>query len=152
MRALALTLLFTAALPPLQPAPAPYADDYVLVRKDVWDRVDAADRKLEVCEPALKTAETDLGKMDAVVVEYKAVVVEYRRQKADLAKQAQDLLTLAQRQRDYIGQLENSCQMSFGDKVASVWENVDGALTFAGGYGLCLASVWALNQPTFKGQ
>lgn len=148
MRALALAALMAVSLPAVKD----HDENYLLVRKDVWDRVDASDRKLEICEPALKTAQADIQKMDAVVVEYKAVIAEYRKQKQDLVKQAQDLLTLAQRQRDYIEQLEHSCQPTFGDKVASVWENVDGTVTFASGYGLCLATVWALNQPTFRGQ
>jgi multidrug efflux pump subunit AcrA (membrane-fusion protein) len=148
MKYLLLAAVMTLALPPVKDLDA----DYVAVRNDVWDRVDAADRKLEICEPALKAAQGDLRKMEKVVEEYKAVIAEYRKQKADLVKQARDTLTLAQRQRDYIEQLETSCQMSFGDKVADVWENVDGVVTFAGGYGLCLATVWALNQPTFRGQ
>ena len=147
MKYLVFAMVMTAALPAVKNLD----DNYVAVRKDVWDRVDASDRKLEFCEPALESAQEDVRKLEKVIIEYGVVIAEYKKQKADLRDQARDMLTLAERQRDYIGQLEESCREDFGEKVADIWERANGPLAFAGGYGLCLASVWALNQPTFRG-
>lgn len=150
MRMVLVSALMSIALAgdPVMPAPAPYADEYVLVRKDVWDRVDAADRKLEKCERQLASADSDIKAMDRVIKSYAMATEVLKSQKAELKKFGEDQLAIAKSQREYIQQLENySSEPTVAEQAANVWEWADGPISFAGGYGLCLATVYALGGP-----
>lgn len=143
---LLLPLFALAGDPPLKPLD----DKYVAVRKDVWDRVDAADRKLEQCERELASADNDIKAMDRVIKSYKMATDVLKQQKAELKKFGDDQLAIAKSQRDYIMQLESYADTdpSVAEQAANVWEWADGPVSFAGGFGLCLATVYAL-QPAF---
>jgi hypothetical protein len=61
----------------------------------------------------------------------------------------------ARMQREYIVALEDYSNdkptPTFAEQAANVWEWSDGPVSFAGGFGLCLATVYAL-QPAFGSQ
>ena len=137
---------------PLLPAPEPYADEYVLVRKDVWDKVDGDSQKLELCAKDLAGAEDSIKSQDRALKSYVMATDMLKDQKAELKKFGDDMLATAKMQREYIAKLESyTSEQSFADQAANVWEWADGPISFAGGFGLCLATVYAL-QPAFGSQ
>jgi Skp family chaperone for outer membrane proteins len=136
------------------PAVKPLDDKYIAVRKDVWDRVDAADRKLEACEKELQSADGDIKAMDRAIKSYVMATKILKEQKAELKKFGDDMAATARMQREYINSLEEHSygkDQSFAEQAANVWEWSDGPISFAGGFGLCLATVYAL-QPAFGSQ
>jgi hypothetical protein len=110
MRALVLISALTSislAGAPLMPAPEPYADEYVLVRKDVWDKVDGSDRKLEACERELASADADIKSQDRALKSYKMATNILKEQKVELKKFGDDMAATARMQREYIVALED---------------------------------------------
>ena len=108
------------------PAPEPHADEYVLVRKDVWDRVDGSDRKLEACERELASADADIKAQDRALKSYKMATNILKEQKVELKKFGDDMAATARMQREYIVALEDYSNdkptPTFAEQAANVWE------------------------------
>lgn len=133
------------------PATMPMNDKYIGVRKDVWDRVDGDSRKLEACERDLKKADEDLTSLDRHLRAHKMAIEMLKEQKAELKEFGDHHLEIAKKQRAYIERLEQYAvddDPTFAEQAEAMWEWSDGPISFAGGFGLCLATVYAL-QPAF---
>lgn len=131
------------ALIPVDGGCAKYAASHVLVRTDVWDRVDASDRKLELCEPALTAAQADLKKLSAHDDEMKRAVDELQAQKRVLT----DHVT---RLESVIAQQQTLCGIAprVSNVAAEAWEWADAPLAFGAGAGMCVGIAFALNEVT----
>lgn len=149
MKVAALALLMTLAAdapPALVKVDATcrnYADTHVLVRNDVWDRVDKSDRKLELCEPALQTAQADLKKLSDHADEMRRAVDELQRQKRVLEDHVTKLESVIAQQ-----QAVCAIQPRISDVAGDVWEWADAPLAFGAGAGMCVGIAFALHQVT----
>jgi len=133
-----IVFIVSAAGEPVLPAPEPYADDYVLVRKDVWDRVDGDSQKLDECKPALQRAELDISSLQANIAVWKSTAKELFEQRNHVKVLADKALDIANKQNEYIDHLENS--------AGTLWEDVDGPVMFTAGLGMCAVAVWGAGQ------
>ncbi len=152
MKAAALALVL-AALPAQAPAPAAspvgadcaqHAATHVLVRKDVFVRLDAAEQNLTKAEAALKQAQADL-------VALKAAADELQRQKGVLLEHQARLVEHADQLRDAYAACAGtgtSVVHAAGDALGAAWEAVDAPLGFAAGAGMCVGIAWGLTQAT----
>lgn len=137
MTRLALVLSLVATLPPAKPLD----DDYVAVRKDVFQKLEAADANLPVCEQALARAQEQLQAAQLNINDIKAAGDELQRQKKVLDAHVQNL---------------ESIITGYTDENAFVagWEEVDGVLGIGLGYvigtGQCIGLAWVFNQPGFR--
>jgi hypothetical protein len=129
------------ALIPVDGGCAKYAASHVLVRTDVWDRVDASDRKLELCEPALTAAQADLKKLSAHDDELKRAVDELQAQKRVLTDHVARLEGVIAQQKALCGIAPRVSAVA-----EDVWEWVDAPLSFAAGAGMCVGIAFALNE------
>lgn len=153
MRAAVTLVVALAVLPAQAPGPAasPIGPDcaaqaatHVLVRKDVFVRLDAAEQNLTKAEAALKQAQADL-------VALKAAADELQRQKSLLVED-----------NERVRRSFDSCAASYaacagtgtsivhatGDALGAAWEAVDAPLGFAAGAGMCVGIAWGLTQAT----
>lgn len=150
MRA-AVTLFVALAVLPAQ-APSPAAEKvgpdcaeraatHVLVRKDVFVRMDAAEQNLAKAEAALKQAQVDLQAM-------KAAAEELQRQKALLQEHVGlldgSLRSCIDSRHEGAGEVVDAVQRAAG----AAWEAVDAPLGFAAGAGMCVGIAWGLTQAT----
>jgi Skp family chaperone for outer membrane proteins len=147
----AVTLFVALAILPAQapsPAAAPvgadcatYAATHVLVRKDVFVRMDAAEQNLAKAEAALKQAQVDLQAM-------KAAAEELQRQKALLQEHVGlldgSLRSCIDSRHEDAGEVVDAVQRAAG----AAWEAVDAPLGFAAGAGMCVGIAWSLSQAT----
>jgi len=150
----AVTLFVALAILPAQ-APSPAAEKvgpdcashaatHVLVRKDVFVRLDAAEQNLVKAEAALKQAQTDLQAMKAAAEELqkqKALLVEHDGQ----MREAYERMQTAYNQCAGTG---TSVVHAAGDALGAAWEAVDAPLGFAAGAGMCVGIAWGLTQAT----
>lgn len=140
---------------PESPAALPVAKDcfehretHTLVRMDVLATLNASDKNLALCEPALDQAQTDLTRAKAdllslqkAAIEQRAVIAEYKAQKRVLEA--------------HITKLEGIVcpEPTLGDQLAQGWENVDGVVGIGAGYALgtsmCIGLAYVFNQPAF---
>jgi len=147
----ALVALALVALPAQAPQPAAaapvgadcaaHAATHVLVRKDVFVRLDAAEQNLVKAEAALKQAQVDLQAM-------KAAADELQRQKALLVEHVGllegSLRSCIESRREGTGEVVDAVQRAAG----AAWEAVDAPLGFAAGAGMCVGIAWGLTQAT----
>ena len=153
MRA-AVTLFVALAVLPAQapsPAAAPVGADcaeraatHVLVRKDVFVRMDAAEQNLAKAEAALKQAQVDLQAM-------KAAAEELQKQKALLVAHDGQMREAYERMQTAYNQCAGtgtSVVHAAGDALGAAWEAVDAPLGFAAGAGMCVGIAWGLTQAT----
>lgn len=155
--ALALVL---AALPAQAPSPAAapvgpdcatYAATHVLVRKDVFVRLDAAEQNLAKAEAALKQAQADLQAMKAAADELqrqKALLVEHSEQMAAHDAQMREAYERLQTAYNQCAGTGTSVIHAAGDALGAAWEAVDAPLGFAAGAGMCVGIAWGLTQAT----
>lgn len=122
------------------------ATTHVLVRKDVFLRLDAAEQNLTKAEAALRQAQADLQAM-------KAAAEELQRQK-----------TVLEQHSALLRQSFDSCAASYkamsssgtsvihaaSDALGAAWEAVDAPLGFAAGAGMCVGIAWGLNAATSR--
>jgi Skp family chaperone for outer membrane proteins len=147
----AVTLFVALAVLPAQ-APSPAAEKvgpdcaeraatHVLVRKDVFVRMDAAEQNLAKAEAALKQAQVDLQAM-------KAAAEELQRQKALLQEHVGlldgSLRSCIDSRHEGAGEVVDAVQRAAG----AAWEAVDAPLGFAAGAGMCVGIAWGLTQAT----
>jgi hypothetical protein len=153
----ALVAFVLAALPAQAPPPAAvpapaaapigadcatYAATHVLVRKDVFVRMDAAEQNLAKAEAALRQAQADLQAMKGAAEELqkqKALLVEHDGQ----MRESYERLQTAYNQCAGTG---TSVVHAAGDALGAAWEAVDAPLGFAAGAGMCVGIAWGLNQ------
>jgi hypothetical protein len=146
----ALFAFVLAALPAQAPSPAAapvgtdcatYAATHVLVRKDVFVRMDAAEQNLAKAEAALKQAQADLQAM-------KGAAEELQRQKALLQEHVGlldgSLRSCIDSRHEDAGEVVDAVQHAAG----TAWEAVDAPLGFAAGAGMCVGIAWGLTQAT----
>jgi Skp family chaperone for outer membrane proteins len=147
----AVTLFVALAVLPAQ-APSPAAEKvgpdcaeraatHVLVRKDVFVRMDAAEQNLAKAEAALKQAQVDLQAM-------KAAAEELQHQKALLQEHVGlldgSLRSCIDSRHEGAGEVVDAVQRAAG----AAWEAVDAPLGFAAGAGMCVGIAWGLTQAT----
>lgn len=150
MRAALALVVALAVLPAQTPSPAAapvgsdcatYAATHVLVRKDVFVRLDAAEQNLVKAEAALRQAQTDLQAM-------KAAAEELQRQKALLQEHVGlldgSLRSCIDSRHEGAGEVVDAVQRAAG----AAWEAVDAPLGFAAGAGMCMGVAWGLSQAT----
>ena len=146
----ALFAFVLAALPAQAPSPAAapvgadcatYAATHVLVRKDVFVRMDAAEQNLAKAEAALRQAQADLQAM-------KAAAEELQKQKALLQEHVGlldgSLRSCIESRHEDAGEVVDAVQQAAG----AAWEAVDAPLGFAAGAGMCVGIAWGLTQAT----
>jgi uncharacterized protein involved in exopolysaccharide biosynthesis len=150
----AVTLTVALAVLPAQapgPAASPVGADcaaqaatHVLVRKDVFVRLDAAEQNLTKAEAALKQAQADL-------VALKAAADELQRQKGALLEHQARLVEHADQMREAYAACAGtgtSVVHAATDALGATWEAVDAPLGFAAGAGMCVGIAWGLTQAT----
>jgi septal ring factor EnvC (AmiA/AmiB activator) len=149
---LTLMMTTTTTVPPalvtVDKSCARYADTHVLVRTDVWDRVDASDRKLGICEPSLEQAQEDIRALRVSIEEHARALETLRSQKRVLDSHVSALEALIQRHVDYIKQLEASKPgtSDWGQSLIEAWEWVDAPVALVAGVGMCLGAVMVVDQ------
>ena len=132
------------AASPIGPDCAAQAATHVLVRKDVFVRLDAAEQNLTKAEAALKQAQADL-------VALKAAADELQRQKGALLEHQARLVEHAEQMRAAYAACAGtgtSIVHATGDALGAAWEAVDAPLGFAAGAGMCVGIAWGLTQAT----
>ncbi len=134
------------AASPVGPECAAQAATHVLVRKDVFVRLDAAERNLEKAEAALRQAQADLQAM-------KAAADELQRQKGALLEYQKQLVEHADQMRAAYATCAGtgtSVVHAATDALGAAWEAVDAPLGFAAGAGMCVGIAWGLTQATAR--
>jgi hypothetical protein len=129
-----------AATGPDNGPPTKVVDEhYTAVRKDVLAQMNVADINLPKCESALAGAQVELKKAAVQLDEMERAAQTLQAQKMLLEAHVTTLETLIARQRS-----------DFSD----VWEQVDGPLGLAVGWGVgtaqCVGLAWVFNQPAMK--
>jgi len=105
-------------------------EGYTLVRDDVLEALNVADRNIGACEMALAGAQEDIRAAAAGAEALKAAAMELEAQKSELQDRVRGMET-------------------------GVWEDYDWALGMTAGYalgtGMCVGLAWVFNQPEFGG-
>jgi hypothetical protein len=127
------------------------ATTHVLVRKDVFVRLDAAEQNLQKAEALLKQAQADL-------IALKAAADELQRQKTALLEHQARLVEHQASVQAYTTKLQDAYAACAGtgtsivhatsDALGAAWEAVDAPLGFAAGAGMCVGIAWGLTQAT----
>jgi hypothetical protein len=138
-RWLTFAALLAATGPDNGPPTKPVDEHYTAVRKDVLAQMNVADINLPKCEAALKDAQAELKKAAVQLDEMERAAQTLQAQKMLLEAHVTTLETMLQRQQS---------------QFADVWDQIDGPLGLAVGWGVgtaqCVGLAWVFNQPAMK--
>jgi hypothetical protein len=149
-----LMIMMTATLPPSKPLD----DNYVAVRKDVFETLNLSDINLPKCEVKLADAQRDLALGQININELHSAAKALEGQKRDLELHIERLGAVIKRYEDYtaaVVAVSEQTKPGLADQLFSGWEEVDGSVGLFAGYalgtGTCVGMAYVFNQPAFGG-